>query len=84
MSLSDEIISLLVDKICSFTQTSIHEMHENFLEEKRTILSELEESECYTDHELTVVRTRLEEYPFLFFIQDTFEQNKEEQEGISD
>ena len=83
MSLSDEIISLLVDKICSFTQTSIHEMHETFLEEKRIILSELEESECYTDHELTVVRTRLDEYPFLFFIQDTLEQNKE-QEGISD
>lgn len=72
MSLADDVISQLVDYLCECQPLSISYMYDRCVAEQDRILIELEASECYNDAELKDVRERLNRYPFLEFIKDTY------------
>ena len=84
MSLSDDIISRLVDTICFLPPISVRSMYDSFLAETERLILELETSECYTSNELAMVRERVNQYSFVEFIQHVFQEKQKEEEGRLD
>jgi len=81
MSLSDDIISRLVDTICLLPPVSIRSMYDAFVVENERLMKELEESEAYTERELQTVRESVTRYDFIAFIQHVFHEKAKEEEG---
>jgi hypothetical protein len=66
-TLSDYIITQLMDSICNTTTASVAVLHDFFIMEKNKLIDDIKES--YTNDELLKLNKSIETYNFLYIIQ---------------
>ena len=66
-TLSDYIITQLMDSICNTTSVSVGVLHDFYVMEKNRLIDDIKES--YTNNELLELHKSIEAYNFLYLIQ---------------